>query len=769
MKFFNVFLVLAIFFSLVATPIQVVLALSSDQAYKAIVQINAYYEDENFHIALAGSGTGVIISSDGIVLTNYHVVSVYDDSNEILPSALEVCLTQDTTSKPICHYGAKIIAYDKNNDLALIKIKSIPGLDSQKSFDYLERIKNNNLSSGNVVRAIGYPAIGDNTVTITSGIITGFVDKNGLSWIKTDATVSYGSSGGALINSQGELIGIVTQANKDSLASFGYAVNINSINSWIDENINKNPQSSSLEEKLDVFIMRKTKINNNNIFTNYTVPYYSITKEDGWNFSFLNNEGVLMINNSNNSWGGSITINYSRSFWPVNEQLDLLAKEVVVMLNISQIKDINFLGRVCKKISYFRSDGVELFQIIIPDNKYAIIITYYYGQDNVDKTVIDSILNTFNITKTDDFIALHNYEHNNPYFKIYANNDWALLDNNSSLNPVNGSKRYSDLEFNVFIKKLSSSLIKADNENYFNYIKDNDFATYSFQVLGYDTKRYFEDMHYKMNSSINEVIFYKYKIINPNDNNIVALLAVFRLRSQGYSFIIPLYYYDNNEDLFNQYIEDFKDNVLANFQISSDISENYSTINDDKIINLKNQYAYKFIGRILLKVEDNGEAWYLSPKSNKAYYLGRPTDAFNVMRDQGVGISNDNLEKIPIGLIAVSGIDSDGDGLSDKFEDAVGTDKYNKDSDNDGYDDKIEIDGGWDPRQGNGSKMKFDFAFSKQQTGKIFLQVEGNGEAWYVDPKDGKRYFLGYPSDAFLVMKKLSLGISNNDFEKLNK
>ncbi len=170
-------------------------------------------------------------------------------------------------------------------------------------------------------------------------------------------------------------------------------------------------------------------------------------------------------------------------------------------------------------------------------------------------------------------------------------------------------------------------------------------------------------------------------------------------------------------------------------------------------------------GKIILKVEANGEAYYIHPSTQKMYYLGRPDDAFSVMREQGVGITDANLEKIPIGLSNLSGADGDGDGLSDIFEDAIGTDKTKIDSDGDGFTDSEELRNGYYPA--GGGEYPINNIFAVNQKGKIFLQVEGAGEAWYVNPADGKRYFLGRPADAFNIMRTLGLGISNSNFDKL--
>jgi len=65
--------------------------------------------------------------------------------------------------------------------------------------------------------------------------------------------------------------------------------------------------------------------------------------------------------------------------------------------------------------------------------------------------------------------------------------------------------------------------------------------------------------------------------------------------------------------------------------------------------------------------------------------------------------------------------------------------------------------------------LNYDNNFSVAQKGKIFLQVESRGQAWYVNPSDGKRYFLARPADAFAIMRLLGIGIANNDFSKLAK
>ncbi len=162
---------------------------------------------------------------------------------------------------------------------------------------------------------------------------------------------------------------------------------------------------------------------------------------------------------------------------------------------------------------------------------------------------------------------------------------------------------------------------------------------------------------------------------------------------------------------------------------------------------IKNQKMHTNLkGKILLQVEENGEAYYIHPEKLEMFSLGRPADAFKVMREQGIGINNENLLKIPVAdASSFKGVDSD----------------------NDGYDDYTELMNDYNPY--GGGKLNYDLNFSKKSSGKIFLQVEANGEAWYVNPGDSKRYFLGRPSDAFEIMRTLGLGISNENLESLTK
>src|SRR3989344_721481 len=114
-----------------------------------------------------------------------------------------------------------------------------------------------------------------------------------------------------------------------------------------------------------------------------------------------------------------------------------------------------------------------------------------------------------------------------------------------------------------------------------------------------------------------------------------------------------------------------------------------------------------------------------------------------------------------ISTIQFQQYDLDFDGLSNKLEESLKTDPNNPDTDNDGHKDGAEVLSGYNP-MGTGTMPK-DQRLINRVKGKILLQVESRGEAWYVHPINGKRYYMPTGDDAYQIMKYLSLGVKNSD------
>ena len=151
----------------------------------------------------AAAGSGVIISADGYIVTNNHVVDGAD----------ELTVTLNENSK---EYSARIIGADKTTDLALIKIdaKDLPAIVVANSDD---------VKVGEWVLAVGNPLGLNNTVT--AGIVSAKARSMGQgvsSMIQTDAAINQGNSGGALVNTRGELIGINAMIYSQTGSNIGY-------------------------------------------------------------------------------------------------------------------------------------------------------------------------------------------------------------------------------------------------------------------------------------------------------------------------------------------------------------------------------------------------------------------------------------------------------------------------------------------------------------------------------------------------------------------
>lgn len=161
---------------------------------------------------LAGTGSGVIISPDGYIVTNNHVISG--------ASSVQVTLNNNQT------YKAEIIGSDSSSDIALLKIKA------PEKLPYLTFADSDNTQIGEWVLAVGNPF--NLTSTVTAGIISAKARNLGNqyngkveSYIQTDAAVNSGNSGGALVNLNGDLIGIntaIASANTGTFVGYSFAV-----------------------------------------------------------------------------------------------------------------------------------------------------------------------------------------------------------------------------------------------------------------------------------------------------------------------------------------------------------------------------------------------------------------------------------------------------------------------------------------------------------------------------------------------------------------
>ena len=209
------------------------------------------------------TGSGVIISSDGYIVTNNHVVEGADE--------LTVTLNDNR------EFSARIVGTDKQTDLALLKVnaKNLPTLpigDSDK------------LKVGEWVIAVGNPY--NLSSTVTAGIVSAKsrglgASPNGIeSFIQTDAAINPGNSGGALVNTQGELVGInaMLYSQTGSYSGYGFAIPTTIMNKVVDD-----IKKYGSVQRVTLGIQGGDVLN-----------YINAQKEDGKNVDLGTNEGVYV-------------------------------------------------------------------------------------------------------------------------------------------------------------------------------------------------------------------------------------------------------------------------------------------------------------------------------------------------------------------------------------------------------------------------------------------------------------------------------------------
>ena len=181
-----------------------------------------------FQSTSAASGSGFIISDDGYILTNFHVI---EDSDSITVSMFG----GDS-------YEAALIGYDESNDIAVLKIEA-------EGLSPVILGNSDNLNVGDSVIAIGNP-LGELTFTLTSGAISAkdrevtFSNNTSMNLLQTDCAINSGNSGGALFNLYGEVIGVTnakysSSSSGASIDNIGFAIPINSIMNIVESIIEK--------------------------------------------------------------------------------------------------------------------------------------------------------------------------------------------------------------------------------------------------------------------------------------------------------------------------------------------------------------------------------------------------------------------------------------------------------------------------------------------------------------------------------------------------
>ncbi len=159
------------------------------------------------------TGSGTIVDEEGLILTNYHVVDpdgvgAYDD--------IAIYAAEDPNDVPHLTYFGGLAAWDEELDLAIVRItRNRNGIDIDPEALDLKAVNLGDLDSidiGDDLTVLGYPAIGEGSLELTRGSVSGFLSSEGRrqAWIKTDARIAAGNSGGGAFDERGYLVGVPT-------------------------------------------------------------------------------------------------------------------------------------------------------------------------------------------------------------------------------------------------------------------------------------------------------------------------------------------------------------------------------------------------------------------------------------------------------------------------------------------------------------------------------------------------------------------------------
>ncbi len=200
----------------------------AEKVSPSIVGIRTTFKAQSFFFEEGdgkAEGSGMIIKSDGYIMTNYHVVeNALDKSGKLANGSKIQVILPSQKDKP---YDAQIIGGDQRTDLAVIKIEAtnLPAVEYGNSDE---------LKVGELAVAIGNPAGLEYMGSVTVGVISGLnrtipiADDKELKLIQTDASINPGNSGGALVNSSGKVIGVNTaKMGGSGFEGLGFAIPIN--------------------------------------------------------------------------------------------------------------------------------------------------------------------------------------------------------------------------------------------------------------------------------------------------------------------------------------------------------------------------------------------------------------------------------------------------------------------------------------------------------------------------------------------------------------
>ncbi|MCC6453652.1 MAG: trypsin-like peptidase domain-containing protein [Caldilineaceae bacterium] len=287
-------LVVALALLATAVAVQPASALSREgvsTALRSTVQV--IVPDNDFEMFSLGSGT--VMNTDGLILTNNHVVEGESRNGLMNNDALAFIAVPpaDLRGEAIIKYFGVIAKTDADIDLALVQIIGLVDdpeapLPANLGLPAIEYGNSDDLMIGDEINMFGYPGLGGNTPTYTKGTVAGFLDedRNGVyEWIKTDAELNHGNSGGLSTDDLGRFVGVPTAGNTDDTGKIGLVrsgnLALDFVNSYFPNPAGDGPQVTNVQYA-EVINRRGEAVNPATQFPTGTTDIYAVFDYKGF-------------------------------------------------------------------------------------------------------------------------------------------------------------------------------------------------------------------------------------------------------------------------------------------------------------------------------------------------------------------------------------------------------------------------------------------------------------------------------------------------------
>ncbi len=257
------------------------------------VQVICYKRTRTDQILPMSFGSGSLISPTGHVLTNYHVV--FDAGEQAPFETFEIAITFDLHKRPVRRFTARLAAYDRALDLAILRLNPTDTLGHDlPPLRYLNWDASVAPKQGQEIHVLGYPASGGETLTVSRGQISGFDRLNEYPCFKTDTDIDMGSSGGTVLDTRKRLVGVPVFL-RSFAENVGYILDIRAARPWIAAHLADAPTADTVAEaRLTTELAAFSRANDERVYRTQAYPRLELRLPQGWRFEEIGEDGLVI-------------------------------------------------------------------------------------------------------------------------------------------------------------------------------------------------------------------------------------------------------------------------------------------------------------------------------------------------------------------------------------------------------------------------------------------------------------------------------------------